>query len=134
MLRSHTGITLQITLPIFTQYMSLHNLDIHLVLSQNVLQKYIVSLLFKVMIIYLLPVLIFYAENYLTITVTVKKIHNSFKDLPILLKSLLNVNSQQTEHQSLTVNKSHSNKLQSPPCRPPYCKWKSDVFCSEALA
>jgi len=43
MLQSHTGITLQIALLIFTQYMSQHNLDIlkktHLALSQNVLQK-----------------------------------------------------------------------------------------------
>jgi hypothetical protein len=111
MLQSHTGITLQITLLIFTQYMSQHNLDIlkktRLVLWQNVLQKvYCFITVQNVMMFYLLTVLIFYVENYLTIIVTVKKIHNSFKDFAILLKSLLNVNSQQTAYQSLTVNKS----------------------------
>ena len=68
------------------------------------------------MIFYLLPVLIFYVENYFKCNCNSKTIHNSFTDLAILLKSLINVNSQQTAHQSLTVNKSYSNKFHSPPC------------------
>ena len=41
---------------------------------------------------YLLPVVIFYVENYFKHNYDSKTIYTSFKDLAILLKSLLNVN------------------------------------------